>query len=473
MKRTSITILFTLAIIVLLTLLFMNYKDSTPDSNKNDDAAAVEDHTTTENSSYAGIHIVTDIHDEPLYHMAVHYPEFENESLNETINNYITRAKQDFLDEVDSNKQFLKEYLAELNISFDIYPVADHVYSIVLSNSSYVAGANGSQSSKVLIVDTDEGRYIPQQEIIKDTQENRDTIYTLLSREFEQSEEYRDMFFKEYLKQWIEDEHNTFSNVYLNKQSLVFKFDKYEVTAGAAGSPEITFPIDKVKTLFTEEWIKKLEIKLDKPTEQPATPSPVPSETDEPDKEVPPNKKRVALTFDDGPHPANTVSILNLLEKYDAKATFFMLGNRVDFYPETAKKVAEQGHEIGNHTWDHKDLTTLERADIAEEINRTTAAIKQAIGKEPTVFRPPYGAINDQVKNTAELPIVLWTIDTLDWKSHDPKEVLKIVKSNVKDGSIILMHDIHKTTVEAVTLVLKYLQDEGYEFVTVSELKNN
>src|SRR5690606_38096214 len=158
-------------------------------------------------------------------------------------------------------------------------------------------------------------------------------------------------------------------------------------------------------------------------------------------------------TFDDGPRPGNTVSIRKLSAKYEAKATFFRLGNRVDFYPETAKKVADQGHETGNHTWDHKDLTTLDHEEMIEEIIRTITVIKQAIDQEPTAFRPPYGAMNDKVKAAStDLPIVLWSIDTLDWKSHDPEAVLKIVKSNVKDGSIILMHDIPKTTVEAVAL---------------------
>jgi len=475
MKRTSFSILFIVGIIILLAILLMNDKDSTSDNRNDDNSTAVEDRTSTENSSYDGIHIVTDIHDEPLYRIAIHYPEFENDTLNQTINEYVTQSKNEFLVEIEQNKPYLKENIAELNLSFDIYPVIDNVYSIVLTNGSYVAGANGTQSSKVFLVDVRAGRYIAQQEIIKDSKENRELIYRLLSDAFEQSEEYNIYFFQDYLKQWIEDKDNTFSNVYLNGQLIVFKFDKYEVTAGAAGSPEIAIPIDDVKVLFTDDWIKKLDIIIEKEPEEsiPSTPQPSEDSSKEPTDKPSPNKKRVALTFDDGPHPVNTVSILNLLDEYEAKATFFMLGNRVDFYPETAKKVAAEGHEIGNHTWDHMDLTKLDNGEINDEINETTIAIKQAIGTEPTVFRPPYGALNDSVKNTANLPIVLWTIDTLDWKSRNPEAVLNIVKSNVKDGSIILMHDIHKTTVEAVSLVLKYLQDEGFEFVTVSELKSS
>src|SRR5690606_11013960 len=150
MKRESIIILFLLGMIIVLTLLYMNDKDSNPNNNMKNDSTAVEEHTSTEQSNYTGIHIVKDIHDEALYKVAIHYPEFDNDSLNEAIREYITVSKQQFLEEVELNKPFLKENIAELILSFDIYPVINNIYSIVLSNNSYVSGANGSQSSKVL-----------------------------------------------------------------------------------------------------------------------------------------------------------------------------------------------------------------------------------------------------------------------------------------------------------------------------------
>lgn len=180
--------------------------------------------------------------------------------------------------------------------------------------------------------------------------------------------------------------------------------------------------------------------------------------------------KVVALTFDDGPHLDYTLRILSLLEAYEAKGTFFMLGSRVDFYPGVAKEVADQGHEIGNHTWNHKDLTKISQADIDKEISRTDEAIKEATGKHPDLLRPPYGAINDDLRQDLSLPVVLWTVDTLDWKTKDPNAVLEVVKENVKDGSIILLHDIYEETVDATELILEYLSNEGYQFVTVSEL---
>lgn len=128
------------------------------------------------------------------------------------------------------------------------------------------------------------------------------------------------------------------------------------------------------------------------PSREDESETPKPSKKDDPGKEskedTNSNKKKVALTFDDGPHPTNTLEILELLDKTDAKATFFMLGNRVDFYPDIAKVIAEKGHELGNHTWTHKDLTTLGQEEISEEVAVTNEVIRNATGEEPTVFRP-------------------------------------------------------------------------------------
>ncbi|MGM8216588.1 polysaccharide deacetylase family protein [Bacillaceae bacterium W0354] len=331
-----------------------------------------------------------------------------------------------------------------------------------------------------MLVDINNKRFIQQTEILIDSEQNRDKIYHLLLEEFEKQE--KSYLFEELLKKWTEDVNNKFSNMYLTDKSVVFKFDKYEVTAGAAGSPEISIPLNKMKELLTDEWKEKLDLESEsdeapEPDEEDDLETPEPSDEDDSDKgseqDTSPSNKRVALTFDDGPHPTNTLEIHELLDEYNAKATFFMLGNRVDFYPDIANTIAEKGHELGNHTWSHRNLTSLGREEINREVQTTINVIQNATGKKPTVFRPPYGALNDQVREVIGMPPTLWTVDTLDWKSHDPDEILSIVKENVTDGSVILMHDIHDTTVEAVVLVLKFLEEEGYEFVTVSEITSD
>lgn len=183
--------------------------------------------------------------------------------------------------------------------------------------------------------------------------------------------------------------------------------------------------------------------------------------------------KKIALTFDDGPHPKVTPQILKILEEYDAKATFFVVGNKVKNNPKVLQAVADAGHEIGNHTYSHAKLTALSARKIKLQIDSTDAAIKAAIGQNATVFRPPYGAYNKIVTSQLKVPNVLWTIDTLDWKHHNPKKILALVEKNAKNGSIVLLHDIHQTTADALEPILAWLQKQGYEFVTVSEILKN
>lgn len=181
-------------------------------------------------------------------------------------------------------------------------------------------------------------------------------------------------------------------------------------------------------------------------------------------------KKRVALTFDDGPDAKVTPQILATLNKYNAKATFFMVGPNASKNSAIVKKVYEAGHEIGNHTWNHPKLTGLSPANVKQEVDRTSNAIYASIGQYPTVFRPPYGEVNDKVRSVITMPSILWSIDTLDWKHRNADKILASVKASVKDGSIILMHDIHQTTANGLENVVLYLQKQGYEFVTVSEI---
>lgn len=182
--------------------------------------------------------------------------------------------------------------------------------------------------------------------------------------------------------------------------------------------------------------------------------------------------KRVALTFDDGPHPKVTRQILETLNKYNALATFFITGRRVEISPTVLKEIAAAGHEIGNHTYNHPKLTTLKLKEAKSQIDLTNKLVKSIIGIEPSLFRPPYGAYNEQIQAQLEVPLIMWSVDTLDWQHRNPQKLLQNVKAQTKNGSIILMHDVHQTTADGLDAVLAYLTQQGYEFVTVSEILN-
>ncbi|MCD8125901.1 MAG: polysaccharide deacetylase family protein, partial [Lachnospiraceae bacterium] len=180
-------------------------------------------------------------------------------------------------------------------------------------------------------------------------------------------------------------------------------------------------------------------------------------------------KPMVALTYDDGPS-IYTDKILSVLEKYDSVATFFVVGDRVSTYSSTVKKAYEMGCEIGNHTYSHATLTKLGTSDIKSQISRTNAAVKKVTGVAPTIMRPPGGSYNSTVKSAVGMPLILWSIDTLDWKTRNASSTISAVVNHVSDGDIVLMHDLYSATATASETIIPQLVKKGYQLVTVSEL---
>ena len=181
------------------------------------------------------------------------------------------------------------------------------------------------------------------------------------------------------------------------------------------------------------------------------------------------SKKMIALTFDDGPN-YNTSKIIDVLNKYDIKATFFVLGSRAINNKDILKKMADSGMEIGNHTYNHLLLTKYDENKIRSEIEDTSEVIYSATKKRPKLLRPSYGSVNNKIKKVANMPIIIWDIDTLDWKYHNSKRITSRVVNKVRDGDIILMHDIYSASLNALSNIIPILQDNGYEFVTIDEL---
>lgn len=179
-------------------------------------------------------------------------------------------------------------------------------------------------------------------------------------------------------------------------------------------------------------------------------------------------KPMIALTFDDGPGPY-TKRLVKALDKYDAKATFFVLGCNIEANKSALKYAAKHGHQIGNHSWNHPQLTNYGASTIYNQINRTNKKVKQVTGKKPHVMRPPYGSYNEAVKQQANMSLVMWSVDTLDWQHRNPAKTKQKIWQGAKSGSIILMHDIHEPTVEAVEQILPKLTKK-YRLVTLDKL---
>ncbi len=183
-----------------------------------------------------------------------------------------------------------------------------------------------------------------------------------------------------------------------------------------------------------------------------------------------PKKKMVALTYDDGPYTPVTNQILDVLEENNARATFFVVGSRVSTYKDCIKREARLGCEIGNHTYNHTILTSVSGSTIKSEISKTNDAVKKITGQAPKIVRTPGGAVNSTVKTNVKYPMFNWSIDTLDWKNRNSSSVVSSIKNNVRDGSIVLMHDLYGSTGDATEVIVPWLVKKGYQLVTVSEL---
>jgi peptidoglycan-N-acetylglucosamine deacetylase len=182
----------------------------------------------------------------------------------------------------------------------------------------------------------------------------------------------------------------------------------------------------------------------------------------------------IAMTFDDGPSSENTPRLLEMLKQRNIKATFFLIGQNAASNQDIVRRILADGHEVGNHSWTHPQLSKLSDDRVTAEITKTQDAIKEASGYTPTLLRPPYGAITPRqrewIANRFGLNIILWSVDPFDWKRPGASVITQRILSQVRPGAIILSHDIHKQTVDAMPATLDGLIAKGYKFATVSQL---
>ncbi|WP_413380963.1 polysaccharide deacetylase family protein [Alkalihalobacillus sp. 1P02AB] len=415
-------------------------------------------------TKYSGIDVVSKTKQTEIYTSSIVVPETGIEAIDKNVHEWLRNKEKEFLEQVDLNKDiFNEEHLAHLNIQMTTQQITSHIYSFIFSNYQYYGGANGNQDITTFTIDLKKGKILELEEVLAVNKDSVDTIYQLAFSLLQEDEERFSFVFEDQLKDALTKPTNWKWSLSSDVFSLYF--DKYEIAAGAVGLMQVDIPLDEILTYINEDILidsEKVEVgDIDKEI--------IESEW----KELDPNGKYVALTFDDGPHPKVTPQVLDTLSEYGAKATFYMLGTQVEYYPGLVQEVARLGHEIGNHSMSHPNLVTLEPKRIKHELEETSLQIEEAVGFRPSTMRPPYGSYNDGVISLISdigIPMVLWSVDSLDWKSRDKDEINKVILNNVHDGAIILMHDIHQATADALPHLMKELDQQGYEFVTVSEL---
>lgn len=180
--------------------------------------------------------------------------------------------------------------------------------------------------------------------------------------------------------------------------------------------------------------------------------------------------KQVALTFDDGPHADFTPMLLDGLKERGVKVTFFLMGENIEGKEEIVRRMEEEGHLIGSHSYKHQQMTKLQEGTVLDSIEKNSRLIASITGKYPLYLRPPYGDWNETLENDVNMTTVFWTVDSLDWKYQNTAKTVRKVLKDTEDGDIILMHDIFRPSVEAALEVIDTLEKEGYTFVTVDEL---
>ena len=251
----------------------------------------------------------------------------------------------------------------------------------------------------------------------------------------------------------LKNELSTLKNFIVRENSIDFSFDAGEILPEKYGVITTSIENSALKESFSKIYYK-------------INPKEDPNKIDKQDR----RKPVVALTFDDGPKEETTSKILDVLEKYNAHATFFVMGQEAKKFPEILQRQIANGHEIGNHTYSHKSLTKLSKKAMFSEIRRTNSIIEDATGQSVKLVRTPYGAVNQNVEDTLKYPFIHWSVDTKDWQTKSVSKTIDAVLKNAADGDIILMHDIYPWTAKAVETIVPELIDRGFSLVTVSEM---
>lgn len=380
------------------------------------------------------------------------YPETELAALNEAIENWITDTVSYF--ESESATATDTEESAELTVDYDSY-LTGNIVSLKFSglfDKPYLA--HPFDVIATFHADITTGELIYLDDILASG--GREILQNMVTKDAGIEDEVID---EHLLDLWT-----------LNSDGLEIILERGDYLPMSEGTVNLLYSYDDVKDiLLLPVEIETTTTETEEVTETEQT------ETTEQNLSVTtvaPDKPMIALTFDDGPSK-HTSRLLDIFATHGGKGTFFVIGNLIDSRADTVKRMSDEGHEVAGHSWSHRQLTKLTSDELTDQLMTTRAKICEVTGVDSTVIRPPYGAFNSDVKEVcSNLGIVMvnWSVDTLDWKNKNADMVYNTIMNDVKDGDIILCHDLHGTTVDAMERVIPDLIEKGYQLVTVSEL---
>ena len=388
------------------------------------------------------------------YDLKIDYPNIENKKIKNKIDEYVTKQKEDFLNNVKDVEDLEQpKYDFNLSVNVNDYKDITHVYMLTYA---YTGGAHYTRDDTSLYYDNKTKEFVDLKYFFKD----EESFKKLSSIAYYYVLKLEDKTFDElWVKRGTDPTIDNYRHFNFKDEGLEILFPPYQIASWADGEIKITIPYEEINDLLKEEYRNT--------SKEEEVVSIIPEVRDLTKYQ---DKKLIAFTFDDGPSETNTNYLLDNLDKYDAKVTFFVLGSRVNSNKETIKRAYLEGNAIGSHTYNHRNLNLLSDVALMDEVKKTNEAIKDIIGTSPTLLRPPYGNLTDHGKELANMSIVLWNIDPLDWKYKDKNRVANEIIEHAHDGAIVLVHDIYKSSVEGALLAMEELQKQGYAFVTINEM---
>lgn len=382
--------------------------------------------------------------------VSMHYPITSISDFDKIIKKYIENTYQSFSTEYGS---YLKlGYQPELNIDYT-YQEVDGRYLNITLKTFIQSGTLAHPIFKIqtFVYDKKNFKLLQLKDFIDENTLKK--MVPVIKQQLISN--YKECLFIESLSSKINKDFSNYSLFTVQNNNITFYFNPYEISSLNCGIIKIDIPINKYSLLLpvssnqnNNTFYKYTSIS----------------------NVIDPNKPVIALTFDDGPSKY-TKEIVEVLKEYNAVATFFVLGNKVELYSDTLQVLLNNGNEIGNHSYNHKWLTKLSNDDFQKQLNDTNKLVYDMFNYQIKSMRPTYGAINQKLREQSNLDVVMWDIDTRDWSYKDSKRIANIAINEAEDGKIILMHDTRKRTLEAVKILVPALIEKGYQFVTVQELK--
>ena len=411
-------------------------------------------------SKYSGIRSKFVTRDNKREKVSIEYPITENEKINRLISESIDKIDRDFQNTVLLATVFDKPMTE--TIGYQVTYNTSEALSIVVNIKQDMNGAHPASMTQFWTFDKKSGEVVGLADFTEQSDEAaeaiisaaKDNISQIIKQRQQPEIDLNEIINKEALSNFI---------ITNNGNSLAWPLGQASLLPSSYGELTITVPISSVSKYLQNPTARKfanIPKPAEKPKPAPAAPTPIVA------------NKTIALTFDDGPGPY-TEKLLDILDKYDAKATFFLIGSKVSGQASVVRSIQARGHQLGNHSWSHPELPKLSVDQIASEIDRTNEAIRQATGVKPSILRPPYGAVNGVVLEQLRLrnmSSILWSVDTRDWADRNSQIVCSRAVAGARPGAVILMHDIHQTSVNAVPCILSSLKQQGYSFVTIQRL---